>query len=249
MLKEANSSDEEIRRMITALRNLRMFTEHSYNGKSTKEFDLHWDSWDRNQVSEMNGSTSNVSLAGSIRNGSSSGGMHSPRVQRNQLPSSSSRPRASETDDTSNNSSLKCSPISPQSSSSNCPFSPTLFAAYEDDVAAVHQHSPSSSASFPPKSNLPGSNLQGSNLPGSNPPGSNPPRSNPDKSSSPPATYTRKSTASSTGDGSSRTPPPAKKHQTLLSEPFPLTKSKSHEEHLSNRIQIDPIRSVPFLIP
>lgn len=39
------------------------------------------------------------------------------------------------------------------------------------------------------------------------------------------------------------TPPPIRRHQTSLfsSEQFPLTKSKSHEEHLSNRIEpIDP---------
>lgn len=34
------------------------------------------------------------------------------------------------------------------------------------------------------------------------------------------------------------TPPPSKKHQTnLLPEIYPLTKSKSHEEHLANRIE------------
>ena len=40
------------------------------------------------------------------------------------------------------------------------------------------------------------------------------------------------------------TPPPIRRHQTNLfsSEQFPLTKSKSHEEHLSNRIEpIDPV--------
>ena len=154
MLKEGNASEEEIRRMMTALSNLRIFTEHSFNGRSTKEFDLHWDSWDRNQVSEMNGSTSNVSLAGSIRNGSNSCGMHSPRVHRNQFPSSSSRSSCLQkqmTPATTAVSNVVQSHLNPRPS--NCPFSPTLFAAYEDDTAAVHQHSPSSSTSFPPGSN------------------------------------------------------------------------------------------------
>ena len=64
------------------------------------------------------------------------------------------------------------------------------------------------------------------------------------RGSSPPLTPSGKksSNASATGVYGSNskfptTPPPVKKHQTkLLSEPYPLTKSRSHEEHLSNRI-------------
>lgn len=177
LLNEADSSDEEIRRMITALRNLKTFTEHSCNGKSTKDVDLHWDSWDRN----VNGNP--------IRNGSSS-----PRVHRY---------RSSKASD--NEESLKCSPISPpQSSSSNCPFSPS-FGAEDGTSFPLEYH-------------------RGR-----------------EKSSSPPATPSAKKT---TGRPPT-TPPPARKHQTLIAEPFPLTKSKSHEEHLSNRIQsLDPTRFV-----
>lgn len=181
ILKEVNASDEEVRRMITALRNLKTFTDRSIHGKSTKDVYLHWDSWDRT----VNGAA--------VKNGSG----NSPRVHRNR-PS-----KASE------NESLKSSPISPpQSSSSNCPFSPSF--ATED----------ARDSSFTVE-----------------------PYRTREKSCSPPPTPSAKKISSGRPP---TTPPPARKHQTLLTD-FPLTKSKSHEEHLSNRVQaINSTRLVTF---
>lgn len=177
-MRDISSQEEEIRRLLTAVRNLKVFTERMMNNESPNgiDLDLHWDSWDRTITSNA----SAISSTGS-----------SPRVNRNRTTRASVTSAESEV--------LKISPLSPPQSAG--PF----YTSY---------------VTSPPPSTI----KERRATPPPTPPATMRPRS---------GTNDRKFPT---------TPPPIKKHQTnLLADPFPLTKSKSHEEHLAHRIEpLDP---------
>ena len=179
ILKENDSREEEIRRILTALKNLRISIEKLMAGELPLELDLHWDSWDRTT------STPNA-------NAMSSSASASPRITRNRTMRSSV-PSSDEI--------LKSSPLSP-------PQSAGLWS--------------SSTGSYIP-----------------NPNSTNSMDRRPTPPPTPPVTTKKNSNSERKFP---TTPPPTKRHQTtLLADPFPLTKSKSHEEHLANRIEpLDP---------
>lgn len=180
-MKSAQADEDETRKIITAIRNLKLCTSRLIEGRPIDNVDLHWDSWDRNQVEGSSGSS------GGVPNQISSN-MSSPSTGR------SRKTRPSETDTN------RSSPLSPPHSATSrtAPWSPAGFPS--DVVDACNDHHRNSSPS--PVS-------EGSN-----------------------------SRKVSTNSRPTTTPPPARKHQTkLLSEPFPLTKSLSHEDQLSHRIE------------
>ncbi|RWS24199.1 Kinase suppressor of Ras 1-like protein [Leptotrombidium deliense] len=181
ILRESSAKDEEIRRLLTALRNFKMYSDRLMLDEETGDLDLHWDSWDRNSSN----SSSSASVGGS-----------SPRIGRNKTARTSVPSEEL----------LKSYPTSPPlNNSSACPWSPT----YTNKSSSF---SGSKTNSVPTK----------------------------DRKQTPPLTPPipcRKINANNDRKFPT-TPPPVKRHQAnLLSEPFPLTKSKSHEEHLANRIE------------
>lgn len=187
LLHNLHVNEEEIRRMLRAQKNLKIYVEYllgSGDKKSNLEMDLHWESWD--QIGNLR-ETSN-------RN-----------EQRSTPQSDEGYPKSdSSTVDT-------C--INNQSESSG-----SVSQNYYH-----HHYNTNLGSSYP--------NIMG-NSPGQC-------RSNEKR-------YTPPPTPSVTGKKGDRkfptTPPPSKKHQTTLHpEAFPLTKSKSHDEHLANKIEpVDP---------
>lgn len=178
ILHENNSREEEIRRILTALKNLRLSMEKLMSGDIPVELELHWDSWDRIT------STSNP-------NAIPSSATASPRITRNRTMRTSVPSEEI----------LKNSPLSPPQS------------------AGLWSSNTGSYISNPNSNNLI------------------------DRRPTPPPTppVTAKKNSNSERKFPT-TPPPMKRHQTnLLADPFPLTKSKSHEEHLAHRIEpLDP---------
>ena len=172
LLNEYDSKDEEIRRIITAQRNLKSYTEKLMLGEAPNDMELHWDSWDRTKSN-----ANSISSTGT-----------SPRISRNRVT------RTSEDI-------LKSSPLSPPQSAG--PWS-SSFGSYN----LVSNNS---------------SNLK-------------------ERRATPPPTPPLTNRKNASDKKFPTTPPPTKKHQAnLLADPFPLTKSKSHEEHLAHRI--DPLDS------
>ena len=176
VLRQNDSPEEEIRRILTALKNLKLSVEKLTAGDLPLELDLHWDSWDR--------TTSNA-------NSISSSATASPRISGRNRTMRTSVP----SEDT-----LKSSPLSP-------PQSAGLWS------------SNTGSYILNPNSNL----MERRPTPPPTPPVSNKKNSNSERKFP-------------------TTPPPMKRLQTnLLADPFPLTKSRSHEEHLAHRIEpLDP---------
>ncbi|CAG2110626.1 unnamed protein product, partial [Medioppia subpectinata] len=181
ILREKESPEEEIRRILTALKNLKLSIDKLMAGEFPLELDLHWDSWDR---------TTSTTNTNSI---SSSSATASPRITRNRTMRSSVP-----SDETLKNS----SPLSP-------PQSAGLWSSQTGSyILNANTNSKCGDASRP----------------------------------TPPSTPTI--TAKKNGGNPSErkfptTPPP--KIRNLLADPFPLVKSKSHEEHLANRIEpLDP---------
>ncbi|RWS08806.1 Kinase suppressor of Ras 2-like protein [Dinothrombium tinctorium] len=179
IMREVEVRDEEIRRLLTALRNLKLCIDKLMNGEMTADLDFHWDSWDRNS------------------NNTSSPRIERSRTARTSVPSDEM---------------LKSYPTSPpisNASTTSCPWSPSY-----------------GSCSGPKPNSI----------------------SSKDRKPTPPLTppIQNKKFGSNSDRKFPTTPPPIKRHQTnLLSEPFPLTKSKSHEEHLANKIDriIDPLQA------
>ncbi|XP_023215152.1 kinase suppressor of Ras 1-like isoform X3 [Centruroides sculpturatus] len=182
IMHKVNARDEEIRRMLIALRNLKTYTDRQLQGEvsTATDLELHWESWDRN---------SGV--------GTSPRSYHRTRAARSSVPSEEL---------------LKGTPVSPPSnhghhmSSSSGHISVSSTAMYHGLSSTIPNYG---SASLTPNSRE--------------------------------CRYTPPPTPPIMGKkGDKRfptTPPPSKKHQTTLLPEFPLTKSKSHEEHLANRIE------------
>lgn len=186
VMKSVQADEDETRKLITAIRNLKLCTSRLIEGRTIDSVDLHWDSWDRNQVEGSSGSS------GALSNQVSSS-LSSPSAGR------ARKPRQSEGETS------RSSPLSPplSATSRTAPWSPA-FNSDPDD--------PNPTAD-PQRSSSPTPVSEGSGGSGSS---------------------GRKVTLNNRVP---TTPPPLRKHQTkLLSEPFPLTKSHSHEEHLSHRI-------------
>ncbi|KAI1293633.1 Kinase suppressor of Ras 1 [Halotydeus destructor] len=177
LLDSGFATEEDTRKLLTATRNLKAFSERQLLSNSPIiDVDLHWDSWDK---------SSNNALIASNASGSS------PRVHRSKTS------RISTTGDVDGKSS---------------PISPPLIAP------GKHGHSN-------PTSPLHGVNGKPNSLPVK------------DRKPTPPSTPSLTSRKSQHNKFQT-TPPPAKRHQAnLLSDPFPLTKCKSHEEHLSKRVE------------
>lgn len=166
-----DSREEEIRRILTALRNLKISIDRLMLGDLPLELDLHWDSWDRTSSSNAN-TISSTTASPRIRN----------RAMRTSVPSEEI---------------LKNSPLSPPQSAGL--WSPS-FCSYNLNTNSI---------------NL----AERRQTPPPTPPVINKKNGNSDRKFP-------------------TTPPPIKRHQTnLLADPFPLTKSKSHEEHLAHRIE------------
>lgn len=179
ILQENDSREEEIRRISTALKNLRISIEKLMSGEIPVELDLHWDSWDRTTSSHNHNTIPSSATA-------------SPRITRN---------RTMRTSVPSSDDNLKSSPLSPPQS------------------AGLWSSNTGSYISNPNSANL----IDRRPTPPTTPPVSTKKNSNSERKFP-------------------TTPPPTKRHQTnLLADPFPLTKSKSHEEHLAHRIEpLDP---------
>ncbi|XP_067119098.1 kinase suppressor of Ras 2-like isoform X2 [Centruroides vittatus] len=183
IMHKVNARDEEIRRMLIALRNLKTYTDRQLQGEvsTATDLELHWESWDRN---------SGV--------GTSPRSYHRTRAARSSVPSEEL---------------LKGTPVSPPSnhghhmSSSSGHISVSSSAVYHGLSSTIPNYGSMSLAT--PNSRE--------------------------------CRYTPPPTPPIMGKkGDKRfptTPPPSKKHQTTLLPEFPLTKSKSHEEHLANRIE------------
>ncbi|GFR31753.1 kinase suppressor of Ras 2 [Trichonephila clavata] len=195
VMRISEAKDEEKRRLLIALRNLKAYTERQIRGEITTaaDLDLHWDSWDRNSTISSSPRTH-----------------HQRRVARSSVPSEellkSTPTHGPQSAPTSMSSSLHgghhIGHISISSSSSvissahHGPWSPTLNSTLSPNVTSPRErrYTPPHT---PPMS---GKRTENKKFP--------------------------------------TTPPPSKKHQTnLLPEIYPLTKSKSHEEHLANRIE------------
>ena len=180
ILHENESREEEIRRILTALKNLKLSIDRLTAGDLPLELDLHWDSWDRTTSSANTNSIPSSATASPRISGRN-------RTVRTSVPSEDI---------------LKSSPLSP-------PQSAGLWS------------SNTGSYILNPNSN----NLIDSRRPTPPP--------------TPPVTNKK-------NNNSERkfptTPPPMKRLQTnLLADPFPLTKSRSHEEHLAHRVEpLDP---------
>nr|XP_042901238.1 kinase suppressor of Ras 2 isoform X2 [Parasteatoda tepidariorum] len=191
----ADATDDEKRRLLIALRNLKAYTERQIRGEisNATDLDLHWESWDINSTI-----------------GSSPRTHHQRRVGRSSVPSEEL---------------LKSTPThGPQSPPTN--MSSSLHGGHHlGHISISSSSSVISSAHHGPWSPTLNSTLS---------PNSPSPR---DKRYTPPPTPSM-SGKKSEGKKFPTTPPPIKKHQTnLLPEIYPLTKSKSHEEHLANRIE------------
>jgi len=176
ILHENDSREEEIRRILTALRNLKISIDRLMLGDLPLELDLHWDSWDRTSSSNTNAISSTTA---------------SPRISRN---------RATRTS------------IPSEEILKNSPLSPPQSAGLWSSSFGSYNLNPNST-------NL----VERRPTPPPTPPVTNKKNGNSDRKFP-------------------TTPPPMKRHQTnLLADPFPLTKSKSHEEHLAHRIEpLDP---------
>ncbi|KFM62098.1 Kinase suppressor of Ras 2, partial [Stegodyphus mimosarum] len=192
----SEAKDEEKRRLLIALRNLKAYTERQIRGEITTaaDLDLHWDSWDRNSTISSSPRTH-----------------HQRRVARSSVPSEEL---------------LKSTPThSPQSPPTS--MSSSLHAGHHiGHISISSSSSVISSAHHGPWSPTLNSTVLSPSMP-----------------SSRERRYTPPPTPPISGKKSDNkkfptTPPPSKKHQTnLLPEIYPLTKSKSHEEHLANRIE------------
>jgi hypothetical protein len=182
ILRENESHEEEIRRILTALKNLKLSFDKLMAGEFPLELDLHWDSWDRTTSATGATTTNTASLT-------SSSATASPRIIRN---------RAARTSVPSEET-LRSSPLSP-------PQSAGLWSSQT------------------------GSYILNSN--NTTPTG--------DRRPTPPPTPPVVNKKNGNSERKFPTTPPPK-IRNLLADPFPLTKSKSHEEHLANRIEpLDP---------
>lgn len=171
ILKKINAEEDEVRKLLSAIKSLKLYTSHLQNGCPVSSVDIHWDSWDRLMETKDAMSSS----------------LSSPRFNRSVFSNRRNRITSENEESSTISSTAKSSPLSPPQSASS---QSTHWSPFDED------------------------GLQGQ---------------------SPPLTPPAKKS----GVTSSKypiTPPPAKKHQ-LLSEPYPLTKSRSHDEHLSNRIE------------
>lgn len=190
LLSERNAREEEMRRLIRALHNLKKYTEILLRDEApneTGDLALYWDSWDRHQVLKGVGSTS-------------------PRPPRSRADRSSVP-------------------------SEDClPYNNNNYNNYNNlggSISTLATASSTSSITSLPHSSTPTHQ-------------SHAPLSPPVHQCTPPSTPPVMK-----GKGGDRgkfptTPPPCKKHQTGLQQPadaYPLTKSKSHESQLANRVE------------
>lgn len=175
ILQENDSREEEIRRILTALKNLKLSIDKLMAGELPSELDLHWDSWDRTTSSSNTNSIPSSATASPRISGRN-------RTMRTSVPSEDI---------------LKNSPLSP----------PQSAGLWSSNSGSYILNSNSTNRPTPPPT----------------PPVTNKKNNNSERKFP-------------------TTPPPMKRLQTnLLADPFPLTKSRSHEEHLAHRIEpLDP---------
>jgi len=198
-MKKLHATHEDVKRLTTALANLKLATEHQLNGWKASDVKLHW---------------STGSQSGKQSTSSSPYGGASPKfVHTQRLTSISSLPGDA-----------VLSVHSPQSPSPHL-----LYGIASGDTAGGKDEDSSSSSQTSPFTYYPS------------------PATERRRGLTPPATppVIKSMTGSSTGVGSSggkggkfpTTPPPQKKHKLYPDQAFqPLTKSKSHESQLANKV-------------
>ncbi|KAG1658373.1 Kinase suppressor of Ras 2 [Nymphon striatum] len=213
ILQKNTAKDEEIRRLLIAVRNLKTYRERLLNGEKTfaNELDLHWDSWDRNARSSPRPPRT--------------------RAARSSVPSEEllkSTPCATSVQ----------APLSPppnsishtvnmSRSATTSPHHPAMWSPTPISSARHHSHS---SSNIPPMENLHTPNVPCERR-------CTPPPTPPIKKGEKVRFPT--------------TPPPRKKHNiiNLTPDPFPLNRSKSHEEHLGHKIEagdaVQPSENIP----
>lgn len=235
ILNSIQANPDEIRRIVNAVKNLNLYFEHllstestgSSNGTSTNDLPhssstnaidvntLYWDSWDltNEPVALDEFSLNQLNHSPSKRTTISCNSRTC-----NELTNAS----CGSTVTSSNIPTTKSSPLSPPQSASSrtCPWSP-VFNSDEssgqfDVMNDRNTHpKPPTQQNSPPLTPLGDINSVNSCN-----------------------SVNNSKRTSVAGSPRPSTPPAARRHQTkLLSEPFPLTKSRSHEEHLSNRIE------------
>uniref|UniRef100_T1J2I7 Kinase suppressor of Ras 2 n=1 Tax=Strigamia maritima TaxID=126957 RepID=T1J2I7_STRMM len=218
ILLSSNAQQEELRRLISALRNLKTYTDCLLSGaplSTCSQQDLHWDSWDR-AAGTATATTTNVNTVYNNSNNINTLSQSTPspylnrsRCDRASVPSEES---------------LKSAPCT--STSFTVPWSPL---PRQNPSGSSNNINVSSSSAFPLISA--GLSYKGESMytPPSTPPV---PVKKGEKIKFP------------------TTPPPRKKqiiNTNLVPEAFPLTKSKSHESQLANRI--DPSDNSNLLSP
>lgn len=245
LLNNIQANPDEIRRIVNADKNLNLYFEHLLSTESTGKTNgtrtadnlphsgsaitiniqnLHWDSWDlTNEPVPLDGFPVNeLNHSPSKRITSSTNNRET--LCSNELTNSSGSTAAS----SSNIPTTKSSPLSPPQSASSrtCPWSPVFNSDESSGQFDAANSDRNHSKQLPQQQQQ-----QQQHSPPLTPLGDVNSINNSCNS------VNNSKRTSVAGSPRPSTPPAARKHQTkLLSEPFPLTKSRSHEEHLSNRI-------------